>query len=224
MQYIEDLHSLIPLTSELSGLSREELWHHFYSKKFRLKESLRKRIDKFYDENMRDRNVIGVHVRKTDKKSEQVAPYTWRYLRAAETLLSSKRDAKLFVATDCERTLKRFICRFPNRVIFTDSIRSSDSEALHHSEGNKRLKGKQILTDVYLLSKCDHFIGSLSTSISFVVLFMLNDPALSTSRSTLIKPHFLERAEWNLTTYLPKKSKWFFRRLKAKLKSSLNNL
>ncbi len=224
MQRIEDLQSLIPPNSELSGLSRDELWHHFYSKNLRLKENVKERIDKFYDENMRDGHIIGVHVRKTDKKSEQVSPYTSRYLRAAETLLSSNIDAKLFVATDCEKTLDRFVGRFKERVIFTNSIRSTDSSALHTSAGNKLIKGEQILMDVYLLSRCKHYIGSLATSISFVVLFMLSDPAASRSRSTIIGPSFLERAEWNLTKYLPKKTKWFFRRLKGKFKASYNHL
>jgi hypothetical protein len=222
-QRIEDLQRSIPLDHELSDLTIEELRYFFFGKFIRLRQNLKQLIEKFYDGNMRGRNVIGVHVRKTDKKSEQVSPYTWRFMRAVETLLSTNRDAKVFVATDCERTLNKFACRFPNRVIFTDSIRSSDSTALHLSGDNKRLKGEQILIDIYLLSRCNHFIGSLATSISFVVLFMLTDPALSKSWSTIIKPSFLERAGWHLTTSLPKRIKMFFQPIKRKLKQALNH-
>jgi hypothetical protein len=170
---------------------------------------------------MRGANVIGVHVRKTDKKFEQVTPYTARFFKAARARLSSCADAKLFIATDCEKIVDRFADTFPGRVIFTNSIRSTDSTAVHRSQGNKRLKGEQILMDIYLLSRCKHFIGSMATSITFIVLYMLIDPLASGRKSTIINHGLLESLDWNLTVNWRQKIKKFQRGIRRKMAEAL---
>jgi len=222
LQRIEDLQMLIPSNHKLSGLSRDELWHHFYSSNFHLKHDLRQRIDRFYEKNMRGGNVIGLHIRKTDKKAEQVAPYAARFLKAAKKQLSSSNDAKLFLATDCEKIVSRFVNNFPGRVVFTDSIRSTDSTAVHLAPGNKRLKGEQILMDIYLLSGCKHFIGSMASSIAFVVLYMLMDPVVSGQKSTIVNHGFLEFIEWKVAVDWYRRIKRLLWGVRRKIAGRLN--
>lgn len=86
-------------------------------------------------------------------------PFDRKYRKAINSYLSSFNDAKIFFATDCQQTLKKFKKIYKNRIIYTDSTRSTNASPVHLSHGNGRLKGEQFLIDMYLLSKCNYFIG-----------------------------------------------------------------
>ena len=217
LQRIEDLMKIISLDNCLRALSKEQLWYHFYTKYIYLKENIRQIIDEFYWDNMEGMNVLGLHIRKTDKKSEQAIPYDSKFIKAVDSYLSSFNDAKIFIATDCAKTLEKFKKIYTEKIIYTNSIRSNNSSPVHSTIGNNRLKGKQILTDVYLLTKCDHFIGSLSSNIAYVVLFMLIDPMRSKKKSTLVSHGFSESLVRTIMIELHSQTKFLRRSMKRVL-------
>lgn len=195
LQRIEDLQNNIPASSVLSKFSKEEIWYTFYTRYIRLKDEIQGKIDRFWSNDFDGMNVLGVHIRKTDKRLEQAAPHDGRFVTAIDSYLRSFNDAKIFMATDSSRTLRKFINRYGERVMYTDCIRSDGSSAVHITGGSGRKKGEQILIDMYLLSKCTHFIGSLSTNVSYVVLYMLCAPQVAASKSTIIRHNLLENIE-----------------------------
>jgi len=73
--------------------------------------------------------------------------------------------------------------------------------SVHHSMGNSKEKGDQILQDIYLLSKCEHIVLSMASSIAFVVLFMLMDPSITEKKSTIVNPNRLDNwvCNWSKT-------------------------
>jgi len=219
---MEDLQTLIPQDNYLSTLSKEELWYHFYSKYISLKNNINKKITSFYNDHMLGENVLGLHIRKTDKSSEQPTPYDRKFIRAINRYLSFHNDAKIFIATDSERTLIKFKNIYKDRLIYTNSIRSVNSTGVHFSEGNGISKAEQIITDVYLLSKCDYFIGSLSSNIAYVVLYMLTNPVISKKQSTLISHGFYESLERKMYILVSRKTMLIKRIFKKILKLFYN--
>jgi hypothetical protein len=198
---MEDLQKIIPKENQLSRLTKEEIWHHYYRKYIFLKEEIKAKINDFYAQRLRGNNILGLHIRKTDKRSEQAIPHDSRFIKAVNSYLSAHAEGKIFLATDCRKTLEKFEKRYGDKLIYTDAIRGTGSMGIHFENDNKRLKGEQILQDVYILSKCNYFIGSLSTNIAYLVLYMLRDPSESKNSSTLVSLGSAENIETRIRSW-----------------------
>jgi hypothetical protein len=129
-------------------------------------------------------NVIGVHVRFTDK-------YNWRqygepeaakpidintYLTYTEKQFNTTDANYIFLASDNIEAVNAFSARFGNRLICTNCPRSTGSEAIH--SGMKHISGKtkgiSVIVDVEGLSRCNFLIRSTSNVGSFAQFMNLD--------------------------------------------------
>ena len=119
-----------------------------------LKPDIQTKLDEFVEKQFENHNVIGVHYRGTDKKSE--APEV-SYQEVADRISIDveEENTKVFVATDDELFLLFMQEKFPEKIISIDAIRSSDGTPVHYDfNQNAYKKGEDAILDCVLLSKC----------------------------------------------------------------------
>lgn len=120
----------------------------------RLKPHVQKRLDTFMEKHFKD-NVIGVHYRGTDKKSEASTLSYEEVASSLEKEIDSDEHTKIFVATDDENFITYMQTRFPGKIICLDAIRSHDDKPIHYPRSNDMYKkGEDAVIDCLLLSRC----------------------------------------------------------------------
>ena len=128
-----------------------------------IKKEILDKIDEFHSKNFSD-NVLGVHVRGTDKKLEyphKALPIS-AYIEAIEEHLETNPDCKIYVASDNNEAIIEIFRKFgPQKVFVTNATRmqnylSADPICLTPSTGPKH--GEEVLMECMLLSRTNHLI------------------------------------------------------------------
>lgn len=150
--------------------------HELISKYIKVLPHIQNKVDRYVKEQFQDAYVIGVHHRGTDKITEMpLVPYekTAQALAAVIKNLPKEQasNLKIYVATDDSNFLKFISSLYPDRVIFSDFIRSENDRPLHIGNDDKYgsiyQKGEEALVDCLLLSRCNYLIRPWS-SLSIV--------------------------------------------------------
>lgn len=110
---------------------------------------------------MLTRPTIGVHIRYTDNK----APYELLAAKVDE-LARENPDAAIFLATDNKKVAGEMSAKYPGRLVSLDKLMSDDGRALHHSFQTKQAL-KEVLFDMYMLSRCEWLVYSSVSSLGF---------------------------------------------------------
>ena len=138
----------------------------YIEKYVKIREEISNKIDSFADKYF-TKNVLGVHIRGTDKKSESVhgqRPFVTieDYLIIIQEYIEKNSDAVIFVASDNNEAIKRIFQRFPdNRIIVYNCTRMSaysSTVPIHLSPYRGPTAGEEALIDCILLSRCSHLI------------------------------------------------------------------
>lgn len=118
--------------------------------------------------------VLRVHIRGNDKIKECPNLYEINnsYPLEIDHYLKNNPTASIFLLTDCESILARYIELYGHKLIYTDSVRTPDDNVPVHyglPYYNTKQKGIDIIKDTYLAVKCDHFIGNHISNVSMAV-------------------------------------------------------
>lgn len=151
----------------------------YIDKYVQVKMDIQKEVDDYYNENMKDRNVLGVHIRLTDKATHPAEKKTIVSLDNYKTEIQNYIDifpeAYIYIATDSTDYLTELQREFGDKILLPDVIRSSGGNSIHHhSKGNGYQKGKDVLIECLLLSKCNFLIKGVS-NVSLCALFFNKD-------------------------------------------------
>jgi hypothetical protein len=141
-----------------------------YIKKYiRIKENITQEVDDFYNINMKGNNVIGIHIRGTDKGTANAASNTMRivkpseYVKEIDKYLQEHKTSKIFVATDQEQSLEYMKSVYGEKIISYPSLRSKSNLApFQMQEGNNYLKAKDVFIECLLLSRCEYLLKCTS--------------------------------------------------------------
>lgn len=149
------------------------------------KPHIQKKIDLFCEKNFKNKHVIGIHYRGTDKCSEaQIVPYCDVYDCVAAELIKLDKDYVIFVATDDMYFLSYMNAYFPGRIVCTDAIRSDSGAAVHFAETKLNYqKGEDAIIDCILLSKCDLLIKTDSNLSNCSIKFNPHIPYIMLNKS-----------------------------------------
>lgn len=160
--------------SQPNKQERWEIYLRLIEPYIRLNKVVQSKIDTFYDEHMRDKHVIGIHLRGTDKKSE-VAPVPINVI-LQEAKKQAAPDSYFFVATDDATLLDAAKKSLKERIIYCMSHqRSSDGRALHYnSRHRKACLGEEVVIEAMLLARCNKMIHT-NSNVSTAVLFLNPD-------------------------------------------------
>ena len=115
-----------------------------------------------------DEDTLGIQIRGTDKKQEIPEIVTSNIFN----LIDSRKEKKIFVATDDKYYLDCLLDRYNERIIYDKTLQiSSNFQSLHHNCSNRSQINEEVLSSVYLLSKCSQFLYSFS-NVSLLALIM----------------------------------------------------
>ncbi|HSX26763.1 MAG TPA: nodulation protein NodZ [Chlamydiales bacterium] len=158
---------------ELKSLGKKTIDRYVH-----IKPEILKKVDLFYQQQMKGKINIGIHLRGTDREG---SPKKWEtaqaLLDAAQTLMKKNPHHKyqFFVATDEEAMLELAKKTLKGHIVYCNATRSLDGTPIHTPKiGEERkggLLGEEVLIDALLLSKCNYFAHSLSSVGIAVHLF-----------------------------------------------------
>jgi len=170
---IYNLHSYTPLNLWMyCYLNRSGLLEHRRKVGEVIREAVRpttkimNKVETFARDYFSD-NMIGVHVRGTDKASEskigQRPTITIDdYLRKLRSLIRKNPEATLFIASDNNESIRVIFENFPDnkKVVYTCTRMSTYDSAVpvHLTEAANSQLGQEALIDCLLLSKCDNLV------------------------------------------------------------------
>lgn len=143
--------------------AKREQAHSLISKYIRLNSIVQHKVDSFYQARMAGKKTIGIHLRGTDKGSEeklvsaqQIAEIALRY---------ADGNTQFLIATDEQRLLDQLVGLLRNyRVVYYDCYRSTNHVALHMRKPKPPIcqLGEDVLVEVSLLAQCDLLVHTLS--------------------------------------------------------------
>src|SRR6185369_7774452 len=168
------LDSIVPWIqedSELYGIESKELYRKLYNKYIHLKPSASKKIESFWVSRMEGCRWIAVHVRGTDKEKEvkDLAGINREYFKHLEQILKLDPEMKLFLLTDSSNVIDEYVQKYGSKVLFTESLRNSDSTGVHYSGHPGRKVAEEVIVDTYLAAKCDYFLGNGGSNVSTTI-------------------------------------------------------
>ena len=76
---------------------------------------------------------------------------------------------KVFLATDDQLELNKFVERYKDKLIFLDCVRSNSLDPVFKINENRKKQGSDVIKDMFLLSMCDFLIKTRSTVSSFAL-------------------------------------------------------
>ena len=149
-----------------------------------IKEDIREQIDFFIKKYFVD-NMLGIHVRGTDKAKEQIEGglFSGRlmiddYILEAKKYINKFPEAKIFIASDNNETIATFMSVFtPKKIVVSKSLRmkSYKSSVPVHLSGNCNVAtGIEVLKDMYLLNKTRKLICT-DSNVAAAALFFNKD-------------------------------------------------
>jgi hypothetical protein len=153
------------------------------------------KVRDFFARNMAGHYVVGVHARGTDATSERElrefrrgSLVLSRYWAEIGRILELQPNAKIFVASDEQSSVRHLEAAFPDRVIAYDSVRHESGEAagqgptgwimpayISADRDVAARNGEDAVVEYLLLSRCDYLVHN-GSSLARTVL--LNAPEL----------------------------------------------
>lgn len=137
----------------------------------RVKPHVLEKVEGFFDQNMRGRQLLGVHIRGTDLHyAPPVSPA--EYFGPIERYFEEHPDAWLFLATDQIQYLAVMKKRYGAVVLHYDCLRSATATPpFEMKEGAPYQKGEDVLIDILLLSRCDFLVRGASNIPEMAIYF-----------------------------------------------------
>tara|TARA_B100001059_G_C17773191_1_gene549687 strand:+ start:361 stop:1479 length:1119 start_codon:yes stop_codon:yes gene_type:complete len=149
-----------------------------YRKYIRIKKEFTDKANRIVKKEFKDKKVLGVCFRGSDQKKSAYQPYTpteKQMLYATKILLKKYKFKKIFVCTEDKDYLNFYIKKFGKKVVYNDSVRTTDKIDLFDNDNPKhRYKiGKGNLIDMLVLSKTDHLLFA-NSNIPYTAIFNSN--------------------------------------------------
>lgn len=162
------------------------------------------KVDRFFQDHLKERYVIGVHIRGTDAVSPQeIRPYRKgslhlpRYAGQIERLLENQPDASIFVASDDQSSVDFIKDRFGSRVIACDSLRYQRGQVagagptgwimpayIATDRDCAARNGEEAVVEYLLLARCDYLVHN-GSGLARTVLLKVPDMAHQNTHSEL---------------------------------------
>ena len=146
----------------------------------RVKPEILDEVDAFFEAHMSGQPVLGLHLRGTDKGTADSSPRLMRIVPPAEYFpliddyIGSQPSAKVFVATDQSQYVDEIRSRYGERVVSCDVMRAQGDINVFQMEGANYRKGREVLVDALLLSRCDFLLKCTSAVGEFAMYFNRN--------------------------------------------------
>ncbi len=136
-----------------------------------LRRSIKEEISTFKMKEW-DVNMIGVHVRYTDRKVN-----VGNILKSIDKIINDKKKYTIFLCTDSKKIEDLFIQKY-SRIVSTKKWLPQEGASMHYNSLCPDLvqNGREALIDMYLLSECDYLVYSNRSTFSQISHTISNLP------------------------------------------------
>ena len=146
-----------------------------FQKYIKIQEEFLDISKKFVDKNFKNKKILGVCFRGSDQKKSGYHPYTptEKQMQFVTNFLIKKYNFdKIFICTEDIDYLNFYKKKYGEKVLYSDSIRTTDKVDLFDSEDIRhRYKiGRGNLIDMLILSKTNHILFATS-NIPYAAIF-----------------------------------------------------
>lgn len=172
---VRDLMPWIRTNHPLFGMERQAIYRYLYSKYIKLQPEINSEIEAFHQQHMKDKLMLGIHVRRSDKVVES-SPAALQEIEKQcqeriDKHLSNFDNTQLFLLTDSTSVLDIYKDRYKDRLNYIDCMRTDGDTGVHFlNNPSKKRIGIDVIKDVYLAAKCDYFVGNARSNVSTSVL------------------------------------------------------
>ena len=165
----------------------------------RPRDYINQKVNRFFEEHLARRYVIGVHIRGTDALVDQGRVLKvdrinfLRYCELIDRLVREHPDAAIFVASDAKLSVDRICERFGERVVAYDAIRHISGDLagkgptgrimpayLSESPDTAARSGEEAVIEYLLLCRCNHLVHNGSGFARAVLLTVPEMPFSNT--------------------------------------------
>lgn len=174
---VKDLLPWIRANHPLFEMERQAIYRYLYSKYIKLQPEINSEIEAFYQQHMKDKLMLGIHVRRSDKVVES-SPAALQEIEKQcqeriDRHLSQSHNTQLFLLTDSISVLDIYKDRYKDRINYIDCMRTDGDTGVHFlNNPSKKKIGIDVIKDVYLAAKCDYFIGNARSNVSTSILHL----------------------------------------------------
>lgn len=156
----------------LFGKSLEEAYRWLLAKYVRPRADILREADAFVSERMPRGPRLAVHLRASDKYTEDsnLNDYHKQYPAEIKRIDESEPFASMFFMTCSENTIGPYRRAFGDRLVVTPSLRSTSPVGAHFSHENQGPRlGREVLLDTLIALRCDRFIGQGPSNVSAMI-------------------------------------------------------
>ena len=138
-------------------------------KYIRVRKELVAEVDAFVENKFKDHRVLGLHIRGTDKGCASEARHISKiippekYFPHIDEYIQQHPGAKIFLATDQAQYVEQMQAKYASRILSQSTILSdSQVNSFQKQDGNNYEKGKEVLLDCLILSRCHQLLKCAS--------------------------------------------------------------
>lgn len=166
---------------------KTEFYKDKYKKYIRLNSETIKYIDNITNTILPSNGkVLGILARGSDYTANEplghpIQPTQELIFEMVDRIMFEKKCSYIFLATEDENLQKNFKSRYGSKLLDREIFRVSTergeqiSDILEKAQVNRKLFGLNYLANIYILAKCDCFIGGKTSATPFVFLIKENE-------------------------------------------------
>jgi len=152
----------LPESHSLSKLNFDQTYRYLANKYLKPNEAIRQEVNNFINQNF-GKPYLAVHARGSDKDEgyRAMTSLPIQKLNYVKKRFSEMpRGSKIFLMTDDVSLLKKYSEEFGQRLVTTNSQRSSTQQGVHYDpKSNKLNAGREMLIDMLIAAKAKSFVG-----------------------------------------------------------------
>jgi hypothetical protein len=157
---------------ELANLSDLKMRNKILNSILKIKKEYIEQFEEVYSQLGINNKTLGIQIRGTDKKNELPEINVYTVIKIIDEYLNSGQVNNIFLCTDDKKYLDVLLDKYGEIIIYDKTLTiSNNSQSLHHHTSNRTKINQEVLSSVYLLSKCNYFLYSFS-NVSFLALIM----------------------------------------------------
>jgi hypothetical protein len=134
------------------------------------KDKLLKFENKYESLGLTDK-TLAVQIRGTDKNTEIEEPNINNIINKIDSYFESNLIDNIFLATDDSKFFNKLKSHYGDLLLYDNEVRMSEDGTPLHRLSDRDVVNEEVLSNVYILSRCKHFLYSFS-NVSLLALIM----------------------------------------------------
>ena len=165
------LHHSTYSAHTIANVENLKLKNKVFNSILEIKENKKKVFNqKFIDLGIADK-TLGIQIRGTDKKTEIPEPDIDNIIKKIDEYFNLVDIENIFLATDDIKYLNSLKERYGSLLLYDDMIHISSNDFPLHNLPNRDIINEEVLSSIFILSRCSHFLYSFS-NVSLLALIM----------------------------------------------------